>query len=72
MATTAAELPEVDWRISTRSANGGGNCVETGPVLDGKRDALVEALKAEARTAKRDHPAPQDTTDTITDLERHR
>ena len=37
-----------------------------------KRDALVEALKAEARAAKRDHPAPAETTDTMPDLERHR
>jgi deoxyhypusine synthase len=37
-----------------------------------KRDDLVAALKAEARAAKRDHPAPQDPTDTMPDLERHR
>jgi len=32
---TARELACVAWRISTRSGNGSGNCVEAGPVLDG-------------------------------------
>ncbi|TDC32649.1 DUF397 domain-containing protein [Micromonospora sp. KC213] len=33
-ATTAKMLPEVAWRISTKSDAGSGNCVEAGPVLD--------------------------------------
>ena len=37
-----------------------------------KRDQLVATLKAEARAAKRDHPAPEEATDTMPDLERHR
>ena len=37
-----------------------------------KRDALVAALKREARAARRDHPAPTDPGDTMPDLERHR
>jgi uncharacterized protein DUF397 len=32
---TASELAGVAWRVSTRTGNGGGNCVEAGPVLDG-------------------------------------
>ena len=31
---SAAELPPVAWRISGRSPNGSGNCVEAGPVRD--------------------------------------
>ena len=37
-----------------------------------KRSELVDALKSEARAAKRDHPSPEDATDTMPDLERHR
>ena len=37
-----------------------------------KRDALVAALKKEAKEAKRDHPQPQEAGDTMPDLERHR
>jgi hypothetical protein len=43
-AGTAADmiaLPEVAWHISTRSANGGGNCVEAGPILDGSGRVAV-------------------------------
>ena len=37
-----------------------------------KRDALVAALKAEARAATREHPQPADPVETMPDLERHR
>ena len=37
-----------------------------------KRDELVAQLKREAKSATRDHPSPEDTTDTMPDLERHR
>lgn len=30
------ELSGVTWRISTRSASGGGNCVEVGALGDGR------------------------------------
>jgi hypothetical protein len=30
-----AELAGVEWRISSRSPNNGGNCVEAGPLGDG-------------------------------------
>ncbi|TDC73665.1 DUF397 domain-containing protein [Actinomadura sp. 7K507] len=32
---TAEERTHIDWRISSYSPNGGGNCVEAGPLLDG-------------------------------------
>jgi hypothetical protein len=32
---TPEELVGVAWHISTRSANGGGQCVEAGPLADG-------------------------------------
>lgn len=32
---TSQELAGVAWRTSTRSVNGGGQCVEAGPVTDG-------------------------------------
>lgn len=35
------EPARVAWRISTRSANGSGNCVEAGPVEDGSRRVAV-------------------------------
>lgn len=34
-------LPAVAWHVSSRSANGGGNCVEAGPLLDGSRRFAV-------------------------------
>ena len=37
-----------------------------------KRDALVAALKQEAKSAVREHPTPEDPVDTMPDLERHR
>jgi deoxyhypusine synthase len=37
-----------------------------------KRDALVAQLRAEARNARQEHPAPDDKLDTMPDLERHR
>ena len=36
------------------------------------RDALVAALKREAKQARREHPQPDDALDTMPDLERHR
>ncbi|ABP56997.1 DUF397 domain-containing protein [Salinispora tropica] len=43
--TRPVNLAPVDWRISTRSGNGGGNCVEAGPVLDGSRRVAVRDSK---------------------------
>jgi deoxyhypusine synthase len=37
-----------------------------------KREVLVSALREQARSAKREHPEPEDPTDTMPDLERHR
>src|SRR3954462_11358985 len=37
-----------------------------------KRDALVSQLRADAKNARREHPVPQDSLDTMPDLERHR
>src|SRR4029077_5438335 len=37
-----------------------------------KRDALVKQLRAEATNARREHPAPEEKLDTMSDLERHR
>ena len=36
-----------------------------------KRDALVAQLRAEAKNATRTHPRPEETTETMPDLERH-
>lgn len=33
--TPGPELARVAWRVSTRSSNGGGQCVEVGPLSDG-------------------------------------
>ncbi|WDZ85997.1 DUF397 domain-containing protein [Micromonospora cathayae] len=41
----AERLGEVAWHVSTRSGNGGGNCVEAGPVLDGSRRFAVRDSK---------------------------
>lgn len=46
--TAANRLPEVAWHISTRSGNGGGNCVEAGPVLDGSGRVAVRDSKDRA------------------------
>ncbi|MFF3857078.1 DUF397 domain-containing protein [Micromonospora sp. NPDC002575] len=35
----------VAWHVSTRSGNGGGNCVEAGPVLDGSGRFAVRDSK---------------------------
>lgn len=40
-AATAADLPPVAWHISTRSANGSGECVEAGPIADGSGRVAV-------------------------------
>jgi hypothetical protein len=37
-----------------------------------KRDALVAALRVEAKHATRTHPQPDEKTETMPDLERHR
>ena len=37
-----------------------------------KRDELVAVLKREATAARREHPQPEETVDTMPDLERHR
>jgi deoxyhypusine synthase len=37
-----------------------------------RRDELVASLKREAQSARREHPMPQDSFDTMPDLERHR
>jgi hypothetical protein len=31
---SAVELAAIRWRVSTRSTNNGGNCVEAGPLSD--------------------------------------
>jgi hypothetical protein len=33
--TTSEALAQVQWRISSKSENGGGSCVEAGPLNDG-------------------------------------
>jgi len=35
------ELANVAWRISSRSPNGGGQCVEAGPLADGSGRVAV-------------------------------
>ncbi|MEV7013120.1 DUF397 domain-containing protein, partial [Streptosporangium sp. NPDC051022] len=35
------KLGQVAWRISTKSENGGGNCVEVGPLGDGSGRVAV-------------------------------
>ncbi len=42
--STSTGLP-VAWHVSTRSGNGGGNCVEAGPMLDGSRRYAVRDSK---------------------------
>jgi deoxyhypusine synthase len=37
-----------------------------------KRDALVSQLRAQAKAARKEHPAPANAMDTMPDLERHR
>ncbi len=44
----AVALPGVAWHVSTRSGNGGGNCVEAGPVLDGSGRFAVRDSKDRA------------------------
>ncbi|MGW4425039.1 DUF397 domain-containing protein [Streptosporangium sp. NPDC004631] len=39
--STPGELVGVAWRISTRSENGGGSCVEAGPFADGSGRVAV-------------------------------
>lgn len=40
-AATGEELTGVAWHISTRSGNGGANCVEAGPLADGSGRVAV-------------------------------
>ncbi|MEU0520683.1 DUF397 domain-containing protein [Streptosporangium sp. NPDC006007] len=40
-SSTPGELVGVAWRISTRSENGGGSCVEAGPFADGSGRVAV-------------------------------
>ncbi|MEV4079278.1 DUF397 domain-containing protein [Nonomuraea fuscirosea] len=37
--------PEIAWHISTSSADGGGNCVEAGPLQDGSGRVAVRHSK---------------------------
>ncbi|MGI5148320.1 DUF397 domain-containing protein [Plantactinospora sp. CA-294935] len=39
-------LPPVAWHISSRSSDGGGSCVEAGPVLDGSGRVALRHSKA--------------------------
>jgi Domain of unknown function (DUF397) len=39
--TSSDELAGVAWRISTKSENGGGSCVEAGPLADGSERVAV-------------------------------
>lgn len=47
-AATTATLPEVAWRVSTRTGSGSGNCVEAGPVRD--RSGRVAVRDSKDRT----------------------
>lgn len=38
---TPQKLPDVAWRTSSKSANGGGQCVEAGPLTDGSERVAV-------------------------------
>ncbi|WP_326646852.1 DUF397 domain-containing protein [Streptosporangium sp. NBC_01755] len=38
---SSAELAGVAWHISTKSENGGGSCVEAGPLADGSGRVAV-------------------------------
>ncbi|WP_344918593.1 DUF397 domain-containing protein [Streptosporangium oxazolinicum] len=38
---SSGELADVAWHISTKSENGGGSCVEAGPLGDGSRRVAV-------------------------------
>lgn len=40
-AAGGAELAGVAWRVSTRSASGGGSCVEAGPLAAGSGRVAV-------------------------------
>ncbi len=40
-SVAAGELPRVAWHISTRSENGGGSCVEAGPLENGSGRVAV-------------------------------
>lgn len=46
LAGDADELRGVAWHISTRSGNGGGNCVEAGPLPDGSGRVAVRHSQA--------------------------
>lgn len=38
---TACPPTVVDWRVSTRSGSGSGDCVEVGPIADGSKRVAV-------------------------------
>ncbi len=38
---SSAELAGIRWRVSTRSTNNGGQCVEAGPLADGSGRVAV-------------------------------
>ncbi|WP_199044499.1 DUF397 domain-containing protein, partial [Glycomyces salinus] len=38
---SGAELAGIRWKISSRSTNNGGNCVEAGPLADGSGRVAV-------------------------------
>ncbi len=40
-ALTLEELAKISWRKSSKSDNGGGNCVEVGPLADGSGRVAV-------------------------------
>ncbi len=47
---TTEQMYQVAWRVSTRSPNGSGNCVEAGPVLDGSGQVAVRNSRRPAGT----------------------
>ncbi|SPL93102.1 unnamed protein product [[Actinomadura] parvosata subsp. kistnae] len=40
--------PEIAWHISSYSADGGGNCVEAGPLQDGSGRVAVRHTSSKA------------------------
>ncbi|GAA2881494.1 DUF397 domain-containing protein [Nonomuraea rubra] len=41
--------PEIAWHISSYSADGGGNCVEAGPLQDGSDRVAVRHSKLQGK-----------------------
>lgn len=50
-AMPGSELAGVAWRISSRSPNGGGQCVEAGPLSDGTGRVAVRHSRHRDGTA---------------------